>query len=64
MLPPSFAGEDELNTVALIFEPARNVEAHPAAVFTLFFVARRSGLRVAGVAYAVKVKIFLTRIEN
>jgi len=58
------AGVDELNAVALISECAREIKPHPAAVFTLLFILRRSDLRVAGVADAVKVKVGLIRIND
>ena len=37
-----FAGIDELNTVALVFEGVRECEIRPAAVLALLFCGRRS----------------------
>jgi hypothetical protein len=36
-----FAGVDELDAVALIFERVRQIKRHPAAVFALVFIGRR-----------------------
>jgi hypothetical protein len=47
------AGVDVLETVALVLKPPRHIEPHPTIVFAQILIARRTLMRVAGVAVEV-----------